>query len=248
MEFEQIFLSLQKINADIGNPGRRNLAYDFFMRIPKTEENDFKKLSPIDKEVVKLLGQYAINIIEDKSKNIDSLKSLLDTTKTLIVGAAGLRANRLINNIVIELIKKQEDLDKQIQLINHLQEARKTSAIVQGFTSRNIAARQERIKMAENAAHGMLFRSYIDELGMQEGRRQYVKAVDDYYKHSELFNKQKDKLDEIRGDLERSCSQQCVNLIMQLKIEFPIAPWAKYLPKEGGSKKSKTRRRRRHRN
>lgn len=227
MEFEQIFLSLKNINADIRNPRRQDLALDILKRFPTTEENAFKKFSPIDQQVAKLLAQYAINIIQDKSDNIHSLNSLLEVTKSFILGAAGYRENRLINSIVIELRTKEKDLDEQIKFIYHLQESSKIAASLQELTNKNTAARQARIKMAE------------DKVTKED--------VAAFKKHVELYNKQQDAIDYIN---RLGIKHECVPLIKHLLIEQPTPEmyYKKYMGGGTRSKKSKTRRRRRHRN
>lgn len=226
MEFEQIFLSLKHINADIRNPRRQDLALDILKRFPTTEENAFKKFSPIDQQVAKLLAQYAMNISQDNSRDTAFLENLVKITKSLIVGAEGYRENRLINNIVIELRTKEKDLDEQIKLINHLQESAKIAASLQELTNRNTAARQARIKMAQ------------DKVTKED--------VAAFKKHVELYNKQQDAIDYIN---RLGIKHECVPLIKHLLIEQPTPEmyYKKYMGGGTRSKKSKTRRRR-HRN
>lgn len=250
MELEQQFLQLKKINQDKKNPDRRELARSFFETFPKTEDNSFKRLRPIDKEVVKLLVQYAFNISEDNSKNIESLETIIKRTNILIGNAATLRQDRLINNILIELDNKVKELSDKKSFIFHSQESAKISALLHNLTIRSTADKEKREKERRdeilNAAWKKLSQEYIDKYGNEKGVRLFLNVVEQYNKHVELYNIQMNALNRIRNSLITSCSKPCINLLNELFIENPILPCAKYLPKEGGSKKSKTRRRRRN--
>lgn len=245
--WDTAFTELSSINIlDINDPKRSERLTQVLKFLPEKESDVFKRMTEIEQHIARLLFQYTTNIIEKgMPRNVGTIRPQEETRRIISEVPPKFFEIPLVNNIKLALLKQKEDLD----LKAHRIWVEKQSGNLRRITAEQKKAHANREEMRENermtAAYERLLNSYIKEKGVIEGKRKFIKALNSYDMHAELYNKQQDKLDKIRGGLASLCTQECVDLITQLKIEFPIAPWQKYL-QEGGSKKSKTRRRRRN--
>jgi DNA mismatch repair ATPase MutS len=249
--WDKTFIELSYVNFNLppNNEDRSRKLAEVRKVFPPIDSPQFNRLPEIEKHIAKILYQYTITIMEDHRTNNFSNVSFLAE-----------RNRKIINDVPPQFLEVpfiKEISDALIAKHSHLSGeaykkfSEKQQREMQEIHAKHLQIRENAEKARKDqivmAAHKKLLNEYIKEYGDTDGKRKYIKALDTHGMHAVLYNKQQDKLDQIKSDLSRLCSQQCVDLISQLKIEFPIAPWEKYLPKEGGSKKSKTRRRR-HRN
>lgn len=235
--------TLNKINSLPPSINRKDQAMAIFRLFPTTDDPIFKQSPMLNQVAAKLLVHYATIIHEEKDEPATFVKLKEDIKKYINEIPKIYLESPLIIKIVTALLDKHDNLDGKLFVYqSKMLHAKITNARLE----EQKRADAEKI---ENAIH-KLGEEYVKEYDKKMETGQAIKRAQRRLDHEvgafnqsmQIYNDQREVYKRYEAVL-RSCPQANEGISALLFMK-PTAPWAKYL-QGGGSKKSKSRRRRR---